>query len=577
MNILKRFILQFFKQITLAFILLSLILVTILGTIGFSTTNSEVTKDLSNADSLFFSNKISIKDEKVTFDDQLKKLVKNQDGQLLVLKENGDVIGSYNTAQHGSMDIDKNELTSLIFGNQAEYSYWSLDEEYSKPYFLLFLKKNTSLEMLNEIQSEIDLKNHRLGLSNKTLQEVDEENSWIQLIDSTGKVIDEYGTQKQPTNYSIQDLILLSQNQHDSTATYFDQETSQFLVVGTYDANSHTNLEKSFNKIINHSLLIIFILLFLLLLLSTFWYARKFGVPLIMMMKWIKNLGDGVYEQPYDHHQHPILLNRKGQLKRKYRLYKDFITTLDQLTEILKQNESERMKMIQTREEWIIGISHDLKTPLASITGYSKMLESENYSWSEEETRAFAKVISEKSSYMMELLEDLTLTYRLRNRALPIAKEEVDLNELIRRTIIHFINDPANNEMEFNFQPYHETISVSIDPKWFQRIIDNLIANAIKYNPSGTVITVSISLIEQHLIIINIDDDGIGMNEETVNKLFQRYYRGTNTCNAGNGTGLGMAISKQLVQLHNGSIQVKSIPNEGTSIRIILPIYAEDE
>ncbi len=158
MNILKRFILQFFKQITLAFILLSLILVTILGTIGFYITNSEVTKDLSNADSLFFSNRISIEDEKVTIDDQLKKLVKNQDGQLLVLKENGDVIGSYNTAQHGSVDIDKNELTSLIFGNYTDYLYWSLDEEYSQPYFLLFLKKNTSLEMLNEIQSEVDLK-----------------------------------------------------------------------------------------------------------------------------------------------------------------------------------------------------------------------------------------------------------------------------------------------------------------------------------------------------------------------------------------------------------------------------------
>ncbi len=266
-----------------------------------------------------------------------------------------------------------------------------------------------------------------------------------------------------------------------------------------------------------------------------------------------------------------ILLNKKGKLKRKYRLYKDFISTLEQLTETLKKNESERLKMTQTREEWITGISHDLKTPLASVTGYSQMLASEAYSWSEAETREFAEVISEKSSYMMELLEDLTLTYRLRNQALPIVKEEVDLNEFVRRAIIHFINDPANNKMTFDFQPYDGTVFVSIDKKWFQRIIDNLIANAIKHNPPDTAITVSISMIEQYLVIINIEDNGIGMNNETLDKLFQRYYRGTNTNDDGSGTGLGLAITKQLVQLHNGSIQVKSTPNKGTKIRIILP------
>jgi len=200
------------------------------------------------------------------------------------------------------------------------------------------------------------------------------------------------------------------------------------------------------------------------------------------------------------------------------------------------------------------------------------MLASETYSWSETETREFAGVISEKSSYMTELLEDLTLTYRLRNQALPIVKEEVDLNEFVRRAIIHFINDPANQEMTFNYHPYRKTVLVSIDKKWFQRIIDNLIVNAVKHNPPSTTITVSISMIEQYLVVIYIEDDGVGMNHETLDKLFQRYYRGTNTNDNGSGTGLGLAITKQLVQLYNGSIQVKTAPNEGAKVRIILPM-----
>lgn len=576
-NIHKRFIVQFIIQIVLAFILLSFILVTIWAFIGFSIMNSEIAKDLSQADALFFSDRISINEEEVTFDEKLKKLAKDQNGELIVLTENGDVVGSYNTAKKVSEQISKGELASLILENSGQYFYWKLDGEYTQSYFLLFGKKNLGREILNEVKSEIDWTNHHLNLSDATLQKLNKENGWIQFIDSKGQVVDEYGTEKQSTHYSIQDLMTLLQDQYHSIDTYFDERTGQSIVVGIHDANPSSSLEEGLNKKVKYIFVITLILLLLLILLGTLWYAHKFGVPLIMMKKWIRNLGEGVYEQPMDPYQRPVLLNKKGKLKRKYRLYKDFIATLIQLTETLKKNESERLKMTQTREEWITGISHDLKTPLASVAGYSQMLESENYSWSEEETREFAKVISEKSSYMMELLEDLILTYRLRNQALPIVKEEVDLNELIRRTMIHFINDPTNNEMTFNFHPHPETVFAFIDPKWFQRIIDNLIANAIKYNPPGTTITASVSLIEQHLIVVNIEDDGIGMNSETLDKLFQRYYRGTNTSDTGSGTGLGMAITKQLVQLHNGSIQVRSSPNKGTVIRIILPIHVKDE
>lgn len=576
MNIHKRFVVQFFIQIGLAFILLSLILMTGWAVIGFSLKNSDAEKDLSQADDMFFSKAISIQEEQVTFDEKLKKLAKNQNSQLIVLTENGDVVGSYNTDEQALKHIGTSELFALILKNSPEYSYRKLDDKNKQSYYLLLSKKNLASEILNEIKlEEVDWKNHKLNLSSLSIQKITEDNGWAQLIDSKGEVVDEYGAKKQPTNYSIEDIIQISQDRQHSIVAYMDETTKQSIIVGIHKEKTLSQLGEGMNRTTGQILVITFILLIVLLLLGTFWYARKFGVPLIMMMKWINNLGEGIYEQPTDLYQHPILFNKKGKLKKKYRLYKDFINTLVQLTETLKKNEYDRLKMTQTREEWISGISHDLKTPLASVAGYSQMLESENYSWSEKETREFAKVISEKSSYMMELLEDLTLTYRLRSQTLPIVKEEVELNEFIRRAVIHFINNPANNGIEFNYQPYHENISASVDPKWFQRIIDNLIANAIKYNSAGTTVTVSISLIEQHLIIINIKDDGIGMNSETLDKLFQRYYRGTNTSDTGSGTGLGMAITKQLVQLHNGSIQVKSTPNKGTTIRIILPIDAE--
>jgi signal transduction histidine kinase len=298
---------------------------------------------------------------------------------------------------------------------------------------------------------------------------------------------------------------------------------------------------------------------------------EKFGMPLITMMKWIQNLSSGNFQQPYNSHGDPVLTNKKGKLKRKFRLYKDLIANLSQLTDTLNQNERHQKQMVTTREEWISGLSHDLKTPLASISGYAHMLEADTYTWSKEETKQFAGIITEKSSYMKKLIEDLTLTYRLKNQALPIAKEKTDMNELLRRTVIHFINDQANSQMKFHFRPHEESLHAEVDPKWFQRILDNLLANAIKYNPPGTEITVSLSLIEQHLIVITIEDNGQGINKETLDQLFQRYYRGTNTDETSTGSGLGMAITKQLIELHCGSINVSSITGKGTKVRIMVP------
>ncbi|EKN71068.1 integral membrane sensor signal transduction histidine kinase [Neobacillus bataviensis LMG 21833] len=577
MNIHKRFLIQFFIQLILLFILFFCILIFIWGIIGFAIMKDEVTQDLAKADNTFFSNRITIKENKTTFDTELTQLVSNQKGWLLVLTKKGEVIGSYHAPEQVPLHFSQSELAVLLLQDgsaSVEYSHWLVNETEAKPYLLLFGRKNAETELLNEIKTGIDWNHQQLHLTGEILQKLKKENAWVQLIDSKGKVVDHVGVEKNTdaNPYSLQKLHHLANKKSDSIDAYHDAQSKQTVIVGIQDSISPLNREISLVKTLSKGFVVIPILLLLLLLMATFWYARKFGVPLITMMKWIQNLGNGVFEQPYDLHQHLVMLNKKGKLKRKYRLYKEFIATLSQLTATLKENETQRLKMTQTREEWISGISHDLKTPLSSISGYAQMMESDHYSWTPEETREFAGIITQKSTYMMDLLEDLTLTYRLKNQALPLATEKVDMNEFIRRTIIQFINDPANNEFEFNFHPYNEAIFAMIDPKWFQRVIDNLLTNACKYNPSGTKVTISISSIEQHLMTISIEDDGIGMDKETLNNLFTRYYRGTNTSDSGSGTGLGMAITKQLVQLHGGSINVKSTPHMGTIVRILIPL-----
>ncbi|UOK58552.1 HAMP domain-containing histidine kinase [Bacillus sp. OVS6] len=148
--------------------------------------------------------------------------------------------------------------------------------------------------------------------------------------------------------------------------------------------------------------------------------------------------------------------------------------------------------MDKRREGWITGLSHDLKTPLSSLYGYAYMLESDQYDWTKEEVQDFAGIMKDKASYMTSLIEDFNLTYRLKNNALPLHIESEEMNETIRRSIVHFLNDPLYQEREIDFHPSEDAIYYPIDKRWFQRIIENLVANAFKHNPSSTEVGISL-------------------------------------------------------------------------------------
>jgi signal transduction histidine kinase len=193
------------------------------------------------------------------------------------------------------------------------------------------------------------------------------------------------------------------------------------------------------------------------------------------------------------------------------------------------------------------------------------MLESDQYEWSKEEVREMGQVVREKSEYMSELIEDLNLTYRLKNDALPVEREETDLVVFLKDLIEHYERTPFLNEFSLLFHYNKENVMFSIDRAWFKRIIDNLVANVVKHNDPGTRIMVILHEDADDITLI-VKDNGKGMSEEHVANLFNRYYKGTNTKDPSVGSGLGLAITKELVHIHNGTIHVESKEGAGTSI-----------
>ncbi|MEQ6357237.1 HAMP domain-containing sensor histidine kinase [Lysinibacillus sp. M3] len=271
--------------------------------------------------------------------------------------------------------------------------------------------------------------------------------------------------------------------------------------------------------------------------------SRQFVRPLVYVISRIELLAQFDYSKVIDKSIHHL---KTGKLKRKFKLFEPVDESINNLSKRLSSNERQIKHAEQLREEWITGLSHDLKTPLSSIYGYSTMLASEDYEWTKEEMRVFATTMQEKATYMDALIRDLTYTYQLKNRAIQLEKVLIPLAVWL----------PQFADEQVSVKVYGD-VMLEADELLLKRILDNLITNAKKYTPDGTKVNVEAQNIGKE-IMLTIADQGPGIPQEELDNLFERYYRGTNTTDDTTGTGLGLAITKQLIDLHGGTIRVQS-------------------
>lgn len=250
-------------------------------------------------------------------------------------------------------------------------------------------------------------------------------------------------------------------------------------------------------------------------------------------------------------------------------LFRELICQLHTLGAELERSKRERMRLEDRQKEWMAGISHDLKTPLTYIKGYASMLRAPQYEWNPVEQSRFIAEIEQKACHMEALIGDLSLTFRLDEQSMPLQTTTRDLIEYVRRIVADVANDLRAMRHDLEFESLLDRAEMTFDSKLLQRALHNLLLNAVVHNPPGTRIRVTV--LPGASLAIEISDNGRGMDEETVERLFQRYYRGTTTEDDSAGTGLGMAIARQIVAAHGGRIAVASRIGAGTSVTVRLP------
>lgn len=223
----------------------------------------------------------------------------------------------------------------------------------------------------------------------------------------------------------------------------------------------------------------------------------------------------------------------------------------------------------QKRRTLIANLSHDLRTPLTMIQGYSETLHSGLYQ-NEEEKQAYTEIVMRRARYMNDLLEKLLEISKLDTQHERIHREKFNLSEHLRKLAADYIIILENRGMSFDIQIPDEPMMVTADPQLIERAVRNLIENAVQYGHAGKYLGLELRTVDTESIEISLTDYGPGIPAEKQNKIFERFYRGSDA-REGEGLGIGLSIVSDIVKAHNGKVWMKSNHDEGTRFIIILP------
>jgi ABC-type sugar transport system ATPase subunit len=240
-------------------------------------------------------------------------------------------------------------------------------------------------------------------------------------------------------------------------------------------------------------------------------------------------------------------------------------------TQAMALREADRL-----RREFVSLVSHELRTPLATIRGYAETVMSR--SWSEEIRQECLENIGRGCERLTELVDNLLDMSSLEKGTLRIEKEQISLAELAKQvTLALWRRSQSVRDIVLHFPP--DFPEVWADPKRIEQVLNNLLDNAVKYCPHEQTIGVS-GVVDEvaRRVVVTVDDQGVGIPAEHLERVFERFYRVPNPDTGGvEGSGLGLSICKGIIERHGGQMWVTSTVGKGSSFSFSIPLNVEAE
>lgn len=415
-------------------------------------------------------------------------------------------------------------------------------------FFLLFNGKTADSNLPDNLilafPIYISIEEDTFHIADEGLDALAEYNSWLQILDNQGQVIYSYNTDETiPTSYSMFELVNYSlvSGRLEGQTIYLSQKDGYPLIIGCSDdilqKISFNFKVQGYNPLIISLLFLVFTIFFVIVVTGIFYVKRTF-VPLSYILDSIHHIAtDEVIPES----------------TKTNSVFREVFLQLEHLQQKLAENKRQR-------DVWIANISHDIKTPLSTIRGYTEVLK--EYSLTKEEIENYSTEILSAEGKIEQLLEELTLFQRLSEGNCSVNLQTTNIVELIKncqKDISAVLEHPEN----ITFLGSYNCV-MDCDFSLMTRALENILWNAVLHNGNDVKIKITLS----EAMELTISDNGKGIAPEDVPHIFHRYYRGTASQHS-KGTGLGLAIAKEIITSHGGTILVSSIVGEGTTFYII--------
>jgi signal transduction histidine kinase len=320
---------------------------------------------------------------------------------------------------------------------------------------------------------------------------------------------------------------------------------------------SYTSINASINQAIFTTVILNIILFLATLAALTFLVNRSILSPLAKITKAAQAIGRGDLEQN-------IAVTTRDELD-------DLAVSLNLMTTTLKNNIYELKKTDRLKDEFITIASHNLRTPLTIIKGFLPSLKEKNM---DKESLIIVDSIAVSVQKLYTITESLLNIVSLERTKQPLTKKAEDIGQLIRELVAASRAEALKKNITFSLHVPEQSVLVMVDLLRIRQAFANVIDNAIKFNKQNGLVTIDLATLNNE-VILSVSDTGIGITPEEINNIFQRFHRGTDILTYNyEGIGLGLYLSRVIIEAHAGKIGVTSTLGEGTNVNISLPINA---
>lgn len=247
----------------------------------------------------------------------------------------------------------------------------------------------------------------------------------------------------------------------------------------------------------------------------------------------------------------------------------DLAQTINSMAEKLNKIDIERKKLDQMRNDFLANVSHELRSPLTAMQGFLEALQ-DGLIPDENSRKHYYQIMYRETMHMSRLVEDIFDLIKLENREISLRRESIKIGQLLNKISFKFKHKLEQRQIGLELGDIPDDLVIVADPDRLEQILVNLIKNAIAHTEQGTI-SLAASIQEKY-VVLSVKDTGVGIPEDDQELIWERFFKvDRGRARRNKGTGLGLAIVKELVELHQGRIELESILGKGTEVKIYFP------